>query len=280
MKRGPHILVAAQSGTGKSNFASTIIQKRNPRPVLVQGFDPSDKLTRYRMRADRIKLETWQYGERELLYKDDKLVAVIERWHEKQGHGSGGITMKGGKNVGTARYVNQGVMFEKYLERMKDFVDECEDWYALVHDSTTFAEFGCRQYLSGRMKVRDNQMIWAQATDELERLYIALFPDLPITTIVLSHATVERAKNESNITAYEVRLPGRLSRDIIASFGEVYRAYVVHTREGAEYFMQTTSDGIWRCSSQLDIPSPMGPNPSWREVYEAAIAVRPEGEEE
>ena len=277
------MLISSESGTGKTHFAASVIQARNPRPVLVQAFDPSDKLTSYRLRGDRVTLESWEYGQRENVWQGEKLIAVIERWHEKQGKGSAGITMKGGSKVNTDKYQKQGVVFQAYLERMKHFTDETYDnWYAYIHDSTTFCEFAVRAYLSGVMHVKDNQMIWAQATDELERFYMATFPDLDITTVVLSHASAEREKTESGIARYQVRLPGRLAKDIISSFGEVYRGYVAGG-EGSladRVYLQTEQDGVWRCSSQLGIANPFGPSPHWRTVYEAALAVRPEGEPE
>lgn len=283
MKHGPHLLIASESGTGKTHFAATLLQVRNPRPVLVQAFDPADKLTAYRLRGDRTTLEDWEYGRRERIWQGEQCIGVIERWHERQGKGSAGITMKGGSKVQTERYQLQGKVFEAYLERMKHFTEEApEAWYAYVHDSTTFCEFAVRAYLSGVMKVKDNQMIWAQATDELERFYMATFPDLDITTIVLSHASAEREKSEDGIARYQVRLPGRLAKDIIASFGEVYRGYVIAAKGplSERVYLQTEPDGIWRCSSQLGIASPFGPSPHWRTVYEAAKAVRPDGEPE
>jgi hypothetical protein len=235
----------------------------------------------YRQRGDRIVLEDYEYGQREQIYIAEKHVATLERWHEKQGHGSAGVTMKGGSSVGTKRHVLQGMVFEAYLERMKYFADEAQEWYAYIHDSSTFCEFAVRQYLSGVMKVKDNKMIWAQATDELERFYMALFPDLDITTFVLSHASTERAPNESGVSKYQVRLPGRLGRDIIASFGEVYRAFVVPSKEdGPLFYMQTEADAMWRCSSQLKVPSPLGPTPHWKEIYKLAVKMLPEGEQE
>lgn len=286
MLHGPHILITSESGTGKTYFAATIINARNPRPVLVQAFDPSDKLTSYRRRADRIELEEYPFGMRENLYKGDTKVAVIERWGETEGKGSRGITMKGGARVGgQLGNVKQGLKFEAYVERMRGFNAEAPEWYALIHDSTTFCEFAVRSYLSGVMKVQDNMMIWAQATDELERFYMALFPNLPITTIVLSHASTERTPSSDGVSKYEVRLPGRLARDIIASFGEVYRAFtklekgedgITHPR----FFMQTETDGIWRCSSQLGVESPFGPSPTWKSVWQLAMQLRPAGEPE
>lgn len=282
MKYGPHILISSDSGTGKSHFAATIINARNPRPVLVQAFDPSDKLAPYRARGDRVTLDTeWQFGRREQVWVKDKLVAVIERWHEREGKGSLGVVMRGGGKTNTSRYTTQGVMFENYLARMQDFMNEADQWYAFVHDSATFFEFSVRQYLVGRMRVQDNRMVWAQTTDEIERFYLALLPDLDITTIVLSHASTEREPQEDGASRYAVRLPGRLSKDVIAAFGEVYRGFVVTKKgESPEFFMQTAPDGVWRCSSQLHIPSPFGPSPKWRDLWQFARNNLPEGTEE
>jgi len=294
MRHGPHILVSSESGTGKTTFAATLIQKRNPRPVLVQLFDAADKGTPYRRRGDRTVLESWDYGERENVYCGEQLVAVIERWHEKQGKGSGGITMKGGSKVATAKYVRQGVVFEMYLERMRDFADETQQWYAYIHDSSTFCEHAVRNYLSGVMHVADNMMIWAQATDELERFYLNLFPDLDITTVVLSHSVPQKVKQrddkgrvkmirgEAGDVPYEVRLPGRLASDIYATFGEVYRGYVKLEKSSPDptFYLQTRPDGVWRCSSQLGVPDPIGPSPHWKEIYTLAAANRPQGEPE
>ena len=272
MKGGPHILLSSDSGTGKSTFGATIIQERNPRPVLIQAFDARDKLRAYYKRATRVESSDSKFGPRELLYRDDKLVAVLERWHERGGRGSRGVTMKGGNQVQTIRFDTQGRVFEQYLERMRHFDEEIEQYYAYIHDSSTFCELAVRAYLTGIMHVKDNQMIWGQATDELERFYSFLFPDLPITTILISHAGNELMKdgNERIATGRRnVRLPGRLRDDLYASFGEIYRCYINFSkRDGTtEYLVQTQGDKQWRCQSQIGVPNPMEPH--WKHVYRA-----------
>jgi hypothetical protein len=260
MKNGPHILVCSDSGTGKSTFAATAIDSRNPRPVLVQLFDPRDKGTPYRRRGNSVAVEDWEYGQRERVFVDGKEVAIIERWHERQGYSSSGITMKGGKKVGTLTKAPEAGMFERYLDRMRFFEEEQHDYFAFVLDSTTFMELAVRAFLASRMRVSDNQMIWAQAADELERFLVNFLPDLDITTIVLAHVNPEPVADASGVQ-YVTRLPGRLKRDLQAAFGEVYRAYTVrHSGESGtedEYLLQTRPDGKWRCSSQLGVPDPM-----------------------
>lgn len=196
MKNGPHILLCSESGTAKSTFAASIIgsppQLKSGRPVLVQLFDPADKGTPYRERGDSIV----RNNNIEFIYKGDAHVATLEKWHEQQGKGSQGISMKGGGKVktGGAKYMLQGSIFESYLERMRDFTAEVAEgsFYAYINDSVTFMNDAVRSYLSGVMLVNDNQMIWAQATDELERFYLRTFSDLPITTVVIAHAVPER----------------------------------------------------------------------------------------
>ena len=270
MKNGQHILIASDSGTGKTRFASTIIQPRNPRPVLVQAFDPSDKLVAYRRRGD-CRIEEWEYGTREIVARGETTLAVIERWHEQHGRGSPGMTMKGGKRVPTTKHDLVGRRFEAYLERMKHFDEETDDWYAMVLDSSTFLELSVRAYLGGVMNVKDNQMIWGQATDELERLLMFVLPDLPITTIVLSHVGVAQDRGEDGKDKYQLRLPGRLGKDPYAAFGEIYRAYVARSRNDGElvteYLLQTRADNAWRCGSQLEVPDPMEPH--WKHIVAA-----------
>lgn len=294
MKNGPHVLLCSESGTGKSTFASTLIGAPDAeKPVLVQAFDASDKLTPYRKRGTRVEIGKWEYGERELVYRKDVLVAVIERWHEKQGRGSPGVSMSGGAKVSTMRHVLQGQRWDAYLERMKHFVDECEDeWYAYIHDSTTAAEFAVRSFLTGVMKVSDNGLVWGQATDELEHFYMATFPDLPITTIVIAHALPERVvgrddrgkmsrvRGEPGDVPYESRLPGRLAKDIFAMFGEIYRPYVMYEKgEGGKreqtFYVQTKADGIWRCATQLNVDNPLGgvQPPHMKDVMKKALFI-------
>lgn len=289
MKDGPHLLLFSESGTGKSTFAATMIasppQMKDDRPVLVQLFDAADKGTPYRMRGDAVTVDASGPVPRELVTKGGKLVAVIERWHEREGRGSGGVTMKGGEKVKTGRYTRQGENYEKYLERMRDFVAECEDgaWWGVILDSTTFLEHAMRSYLTGVMKVADNMMIWNQATDELERFLLATFPDLPITTIVIAHAVPEkdidyvdgkkkRVRGVAGDVPYEARLPGRLAADIFATFGEIYRCY--YDKKSNDFYVQTRRDGVWRCASQLGVSNPLGPQPNFRDVYKQAVKVR------
>lgn len=291
MKRGPHILVIGESGNGKSTFAATVIQKRNPRPVLVQLFDPRDKGTPYRNRGGRITLEEYPFGVREQVWDGDKHIATIETWHERQGKGSRGVTMKGGEQLHTRleSYIQQGETFELYLERMANFVDEASDWYAFIFDSTTFAEMMIRSYLTGKMKVADNMMIWSQATDEMERYLFGMFPDLDITTIVLTHVITEKqmgkGKDAYTEPAYWAKLPGRLKNGIFSAFGENYRAITkIEKDESGEsklnFYLQTATDGKWKMSSQLKVENPLGPSPHWKDIYRAALRNRPEGEAE
>jgi hypothetical protein len=179
--------------------------------------------------------------------------------------------MKGGAKVATSRYDTPGKTFENYLERMKHFDDEVENYYAYILDSATFCEIAVRAYLSGVMRVSDNKMIWGQATDELERLFMFILPDLPISTIVLSHASPTQEKGEDGKDKFGIRLPGRLHKDPFAAFGEIYRAYVVVKREDGElvkeYKLQTSADSSWRCGTQIDVDDPMEPH--WKNVVAA-----------
>lgn len=282
MKHGPHILLASESGTGKSSFAATVIgippAVASGKPVLVQAFDSSDKLMPYRKRGDRIVRDG---SDKEVVMLKGKEVAIIERWHEKEGRAGGGVTMGGGAKVPTMKYVNQGVMYERYLERMRDFVAEAEEnYFAYIHDSTTFCQHAVASYLQGVMKVADNQLVYGQTTDELERFYLATFPDLPITTIVISHSLPQRVttRDEKGRTRkergtpgdvpYEIRLPGRLANDLFAAFGEIYRGY--YERKEDAYYMQTRRDAVWRCQSQLEVANPLGPSPTFKDVYQIA----------
>ena len=291
MRNGPHILLCSESSTGKTSFAAQLIgcppAIKDGRPVLVQGFDPSDKMTPYRRRGDRLLSEPWKYGRRERIMRGKECVAILERWHESEGRAGGGVTMSGGGKVQTAKYVLQGTKFEDYLERMTHFVAECDDeYFGYIHDSSTFCQHAASAYLQGVMKVSDNQLVYAQVTDELERFYLATFPELPITTIVISHSLPQRVterdekgrkrrvRGAPGDVPYEARLPGRLANDIFATFGEIYRAF--YDRKTNGYYLQTRRDEVWLCQSQLGVPDPLGPSPTFKEIYEQAAKLQSE----
>jgi len=299
VRNGPHILLCSEFGTGKSTFAASLIacppQLKSNLPVLVQGFDGDSKLTPYRKRGDRIVRD----GNIEHVFKGAKEVAVIESWQEKEARGGLGITMKNGQKAPSIKYAKQGESFERYLERMVDFYDEVQEgrYWAVVVDSGTSMEYAARSYLQGVMLVSDGGMVYAQTADELERFLMATFPNLPVTTIVIVHALPQKemglddrgkrrkVRGTPGDVPYEIRLPGRLANDPYGTYGEIYRAYVEFEKdEGGKkrpvYYVQTERDELWRCQSQLGVESPLGPNPTFLNVYKKALPYAGEVESE
>lgn len=266
MKNGPHILVCSDFGTGKSTFASTIIQKRNPRPVLIHAFDTADKLMPYRKRGITVH-EDWQYGRRDLIQSEGRTLAVIEYWIENDGV-TPSITLRGGQRVITSKFTQPGRMYERYLERMKTFLEEIDEYYAFILDSTTALELSVRTYLGGVLQVGDNQLLYNQTTNELERFMCRIMPNLPITCIAISHDKsqwVGSGDDRHETGKRLIRLPGRLSSDPYGAFGEVYAAFSTLQRGedkqvSEQFLLQTRRTKERYAASQLDVPNPMEPH--------------------
>lgn len=274
MRNGPHILIGSDSGTGKSTFAASMLQEHNDKPVLIQAFDPTGRLNAYRKRADRTERKLSKHGVPvELLYKGDKLIGVMERWHEHNGRGSGGMTMKGGAKVKTSQFDLPATRFEQYLERMKYIFDEQAKWFGIIIDSVTYMELCIRSYLQNHMRVLDNKMLWGQATDEMERFMLYLLPDIEITLMVLAHVeNFITDDEEKGGGRFNIRAPGRLRKDLFSAFGEVYRCYSSRKDGEATYYLQTSESKYWRCRSELGLEDPTPAH--WKHIYKAAMELQ------
>jgi hypothetical protein len=81
-----------------------------------------------------------------------------------------------------------------------------------------------------------------------------------INVVIITHVDEER--DEVNGTFLRVpKMPGRLRRTISSGYSELYRSFVKPGENGArEYLLQTQTDNIWNCATQIDAPNPCKPH--------------------
>ena len=161
------------------------------------------------------------------------------------------------------------VAYEKFTYRMAMFQHEYAQWQTVVVDSVTFMELAARKrhekILSPMQKFAkgtDTRQWFSGGTDDLEEMLIMRLGALPMNVVIVCH--IDERRNE--ISGEILRgpfAPGRLSKRglLCAAFQEQYHSFSYRDDGGRrQYVLQTSNDGQWAATSQINAPDPSYPD--------------------
>lgn len=239
-----HVICYGDSGSGKTSFAATF-----PKPLLVFQWDSADKETPYRRnpatgedRGEISGLGTTEWGSPYYdvtSTKTGKLLIRVERF----------------VNVNAEEYPDAYIQF---LKRMAAFGAEYGDWATVVIDSVTFMELSARmaqQFILNKTTKEPRQW-WAGATDDLERMLMLRFANLPMNVVVVCHID-KQTQDFFGRNLQTMSAPGRLSKGLPAAFGEIYYTFPQRdANTSVSYWLQTRSDLQHVAASQIGAPDP------------------------
>ena len=260
-----HILIYGDFGAGKSSFAATC-----PGPLLAWCFDAYGKDTPYlRNPAHAVgPLTEWQFGHfrHVMSRKTGAIVRRLEYYHDTEWTEPELVRRKAGTSVKDMK----PSAYARFLHRMSGFDAEAHEWQTVVLDSVTSMEICARRWDQFILnpQAEDARQWYGASKDMLERMLLGRLAALPMNVVVLAH--VDDEKYESNGTQRRMPMaPGKLRGSLPSQYGEVYRAFA----DASGHWLQTRSDAVWACTTQIDAPALCPPVYAalWSE-YEAAVA--------
>lgn len=239
-----HVLDYGESGAGKSTFLSTF-----PKPMLVMGFDPYDKMAPYT-----------RYGKVQPITDPDALA-----FYNNMGIEAKDVVDKstGQLLVRIEHYVDvdpaRPNAFDAFESRMVDFAGEASQWATVGLDSLTFL------MRASMVRAQHNKpmKLYAPGTDtrqwygivkfDIESVLMSRAPWWDSNVVICCHTKEDKDEFAEGILR-GIRAPGTLSKDGPAGFGETYRSYVdkVKTKDGKverKFMIQTRSDNLWFANS-------------------------------
>lgn len=149
----------------------------------------------------------------------------------------------------------------RFLSRMATFRKDYSEWQTAVMDSVTFMELAARkhsQYIL-KPKTKEPRQWFADSTDSLEEMLMLSFGSFRLNVVVCAH--VDEDKDEVNgMFVRNPSAPGRMRKRSPAGFSELYHSYVGADERGErQYLLQTRSDRLYNCSSQIEAADPSWP---------------------
>lgn len=159
--------------------------------------------------------------------------------------------------------------YERYLYRMAAFNQEYGSWQTVVVDSVTFMELVARKReekilnpMEKFAKGTDTRQWFSGSTDALEEMLVMRLGALPMNVVVVCHID-ERRNEVSGEILRGPFAPGRLSKRglLCAAYQEQYHSYAGRDERGKRVFaLQTTNDGMWAATTQIEAPDPSYPS--------------------
>lgn len=239
-----HVLNYGESGSGKSTFLATF-----PKPMLVMGFDPYDKMAPYTRCGKTIQLGSQPdidfYAQLGIEAKD-----VVD-------------PATGDLLVRIEHYVDPDPVnpsaFDAFERRMVSFAAEAPQWATVGLDSLTFLMRASmvRAQFNKPMKLyapgTDTRQWYGIVKFDIESVLMSRAPWWATNVVICCHTKEDKDEFAEGILR-GIRAPGTLSKDGPAGFGETYRSYVSKdkAKDGKverKFMVQTRSDGLWFANS-------------------------------
>ena len=239
-----HCLLYGESGAGKSTFLSTF-----PKPMLVMGFDPYDKMAPYTRYGKVVPLSD---------------PAVVQEY-QKLGIEAKDVVHKqtGDLLIRIEHYVDADPArpnaFNAFETRMVSFASEASQWATVGLDSLTFL----MRASMVRAQYNKPMQLYAPGTDtrqwygmvkfDIESVLMSRAPWWDTNVVICCHTKEDKDEFAEGVLR-GIRAPGTLSKDGPAGFGETYRAHIAKTKEKdgslmRKYMLQTRSDTLWFANS-------------------------------
>ncbi len=239
-----HVLNYGESGSGKSTFLSTF-----PKPLLVMGFDPYDKMAPYT-----------RCGKTQPLSSQ----ADIDFYAQLGIEAKDVIDDKGDLVVRIEHYVDPDPAnpsaFDAFERRMVSFAQEAPQWATVGLDSLTFLMRASmvRAQFNKPMKLyapgTDTRQWYGIVKFDIESVLMSRAPWWATNVVICCHTKEDKDEFAEGVLR-GIRAPGTLSKDGPAGFGETYRSYVAKDQDKVtkkverRYMLQTRSDALWFANS-------------------------------
>lgn len=239
-----HTLLYGESGSGKSTFLSTF-----PKPLLVMGFDPYDKMAPY-TRCGKVQPLSSQ--------------ADIDFYAQLGIEAKDVVDDKGDLVVRIEHYVDpdpqQPSAFDAFERRMVSFAQEAPQWATVGLDSLTFLMRASmvRAQFNKPMKLyapgTDTRQWYGMVKFDIESVLMSRAPWWATNVVICCHTKEDKDEFAEGILR-GIRAPGTLSKDGPAGFGETYRSYVAKEQDKStkkverKFMLQTRSDNMWFANS-------------------------------
>ena len=233
-----HTLVYGESGSGKSTYFSTY-----PRPMLIMGFDPYDKMMPYLRLGREAELEASAkkfydalgIQARDIVDRETgDLIARIEHYADPD--------------------PTNPIAMNIFEQRMVDFSQEAPQWGSVGIDSLTYM----MRASMVRAQINKPMKLFAAGTDtrqwygivkfDMESVLMSRAPWWQTNVAVMCHTKEDKDEFAEGILR-GIRAPGTLAKDAPTGFGESHRAYVTKDKSGRHFLLQTRSDNLWFANS-------------------------------
>lgn len=248
-----HVLPYGDFGSGKSTFASTF-----PNPMLVLMWDAYGKETPY-LRGPNWEPSPIQQGpfcpyRTVHSKKTGKMLKRIEYYHDTTWVQPEVVNRKAGKSIKDM----SPDAYHRFLKRMAAYGDEEVAWATVVCDSVTAMEIASRRWDQFTLNpdAQDARQWYGASKDMLERMLLGRLAGLPCNVVVCAHIDDQPFENQGRGRRMPMA-PGKLRASLPSQYGEVYRSWV---DDRGEHWMQTKSDGLWACTTQLELPEQIFPH--------------------
>ena len=250
-----HTALYGDSGVGKSSMAATY-PKSPERPMLVLMFDPPDKATPYIEQGASCR---W----------------VEEEYYTSLGIKAHSVLNQEGQEVVRVEYYTDPDPYtpramDQIEARLASFETEAPSWATVVIDSMTFYQFAALRRAQARMNFDPSQMFQKGAQIDSRQWYMIAKMDIErvlksgmmwweTNTIAVFHTSEDKEEFGSEVVRGLLTV-GKLQKELPAGFSEMYRLYVVRSKEGYKHWAQTRNDGLWAATSLMaKAPNPCEP---------------------
>jgi hypothetical protein len=235
------VLCYGESGSRKSSFAATF-----PKPLLVLGFDPPDKMTPYT-----------RLGRREIFHD--------QGFYDQVGIGVTDVIDKvsGEHLVRVEHYGDPDpanpTAYQRFTARVPHLAAEAPSWGTVVLDSITFVQYAHLRWNERVLNpgYKDPRLWYGDLKREMVTQLMSRFVWLEANVVVIAHVS-DKKDEFAEGTLRGVNAVGTLGSELPAGYGETYHAVVVRDKDTKEfiYRLQTRSDNLWYSASQIQAPNP------------------------
>lgn len=260
-----HTAIYGDSGTGKSTMAATY-PKAPDRPMLVLAFDPADKMTPY-----------YEQGE--------KVVEVEDEFYANLGIKARSVLDGNGQEIVRVEcYIDPDPYAPRAMDqietRLAAFESEAPTWSTVVIDSMTFYQYAALRRAQARMNFDPAQMFQKGSQIDSRQWYMIAKMDIErvlksgmmwweTNTVAVFHTSEDKEEFGSEVVRGLLTV-GKLQKELPAGFSEMYRLYVVRSKDGFTHWAQTRNDGLWAGTS-LVAKAPNPCVPTYQGIWEGYV---------
>lgn len=238
-----HVLNYGESGSGKTTFLASF-----PKPLLILGFDPYDKMSPIvRLGKKRV------------------LESSVQNFYTQLGIEAAEIEDTNGDLIARIEYfvdpdpLRPNAM-DAFEARMVGFAQEASNWGTVGIDSLTFLMRASmvRAQFNKPMKLyapgTDTRQWYGMVKFDIESVLMSRAPWWNTNVVIACHTKEDKDEFAEGILR-GIRAPGTLSKDGPAGFGETYRSFVEKIKDPTtnklerKYKLQTRSDNMWFANS-------------------------------